>query len=302
MIENLLCSEQLKKSLRNELKNIKESGTYIFYGLDREMLLEVALSFAKALNCLELKGDFCNRCSSCERINSKTHGDLEILSDETGIKIEAVRDLIYKNSISSYEGGGKIFILEDINKMKPAPGNALLKTIEEPSKGSYFFLLTTSLNILPTIKSRGTILKVPQLSPDELEVTKEVYDFFNGSTTDIKKYKASNIDLNERVNYEKIDIYFKEYYKNEKSLEDKVKIYNALRHFVKSYKWISQLDKLIFVENISRECKEREDLYFVLSYIAFLKSEEIDLKKILENKNKMRLPVILKGVLIDIFL
>lgn len=302
MIDSILCSEQLKKNLKNELKNIKESGTYIFYGLDREMLLEVSLSFAKALNCLELDGDFCNRCSSCQRINSRTHGDLEILKDESGIKIGAIRDLVYKNGISSYEGGNKIFILEDIDKIKPTPGNALLKTIEEPSKGSFFFLLTTSLNILSTIKSRGTIIRVPQLSPKELEVSKEIYDLFNGNTTDIKRYKESIIDLNEPVNYGEIGNYLIEYYKNNKALEDKVRIYNALRFFVKSYKWISELDKLVFIENISRECKEKEELFLILNYIAILKSENISLKKILEGKNKMRLPVILKGVLIEIFL
>lgn len=300
-IEGLLCSAELKKTIKNELKNMKESGSYIFYGNDKKQLLEIALSFGKALNCEVYEDNFCDECESCKRMNSGTHGDLEILNDDNGIKIDAIRDLICKSASSSYEGKNKIFILEDVGKMKPTSSNALLKTIEEPGKGNYFFLLATSLNILPTIKSRCTIIRVPQLNYEELGVSKEVFEFFNGYVDDIKKYKEKKFDLNPVINYKDIEVYLTEYYGNTFCLENKIKIYKALRYFVENIKWIDSIDKLIFIEGLCRGAKDREHIFEILNYIGSLRSEKISIEKLLIAKNKLRLPVLLKGVLLEIF-
>lgn len=300
-IESLLCSVELKKTIKNELKNMKESGSYIFYGNDKKQLLEIALSFGKALNCETYEDNFCDECESCKRMNSRTHGDLEILNDENGIKIDAIRDLICKSASSSYEGKNKIFILEDVGKMKPTSSNALLKTIEEPGKGNYFFLLATSLNILPTIKSRCTIIRVPQLNYEELGVSKEVFEFFNGYVDDIKKYKEKKFDLNPVINYKNIDLYLTEYYGNTSCLENKIKIYNSLRYFVENIKWIDNIDKLIFIEGLCRGAKDRENIFEILNYIGSLRNKTISIEKLLIAKNKLRLPVLLKGVLLEMF-
>lgn len=302
MIKDLQCSEQLKQNLKNELKNPKESGTYIFYGSNKNNLMEIAISLAKGLNCLEETDDFCDSCSSCIRINSKTHGDLEILKDDSGIKIDKIRDIILKSSVSSYEGGKKIFILEDINRIRVASGNALLKTIEESPKGNYFFLLTTSLDILPTIKSRGTLIKVSNLTPNELGVSSLVFKYFNGNSQDILKYKERHLDLDIVSNYDEIGNYLTNYYESNKDIEWKIRIYNAINGFVTNYKWISELEKLKFIEDIVRNCKEKEEVLLILNYIGTLRREEINLNKILESKFKLLNPVILKGLLMDVFL
>lgn len=302
MIDDLLCSDFLKKNLKNELADMKESGTYLLYGLDKKALYEIAISFAKSLNCKEKEMDFCDECESCVRFNSATHGDLEVYRDDNGIKIEEVRKLISKSGSSSYEGGNKIFILEDINKMKPVASNALLKTIEEPLKGNYYFLLTTSLNILATIKSRSTIIRVPQLNYELLGVSKDIFEFFNGSGSDIKQYKKILPDLNETLNYLDIEKFIVEYYSNGEKIQDKIKIYNALRYFVKNYKWLNKIDKLKFIESICRAAKTRDEIYQILDYIGCLKNDSISVKKLLETKNKLRLPVLVKGILIELFL
>lgn len=300
-IENLLCSENLKNILKNELKNIRKSGAYILHGNDKKLLFEIALAFGKSLNCERLKEDFCGQCETCKRMDSGTHGDLEILQDDNGIKIERIREMIYTSSTSSYEGKNKIFILKDINKIKSVSGNALLKTIEEPLEGNYYFLLSTSLNILPTIKSRCTIIRVPQLNYNELGVTREIFEFFNGSAEDISRYKESGLKLDVKTDIREIESYLKEYWENEANISYKIRLYSCIREFVEKIRWYSDLEKLQFIEGICRGAKEREKIYEVLSYIGSIKDIELDLEKIIEAKNRIRVPTIAKGILFQIF-
>ena len=117
MIKDIVSNEEIKTFFRNELKAGKKSGTYLFYGSDTDQLMEFALYFTKGLCCETLEGDFCNTCSTCRKIDKLIYSDLEVLDDPSGIKVDAVRELAYKSSSSSYDGGRKIFILKDIQKI-----------------------------------------------------------------------------------------------------------------------------------------------------------------------------------------
>lgn len=107
MFKDIISNEEAKSFLINELKSKKKQGTYIFYGEDRDLLFTFALSYAKALTCKNenIENDFCDTCDSCKRMNSLTHGDLEIYEDPTGIKIDRIREIAYRISTTSYEGG-----------------------------------------------------------------------------------------------------------------------------------------------------------------------------------------------------
>ena len=195
MIKDIVSNEEVKRFFKNELKLNKKSGTYLFYGSDSDQLLEFALYFAKGLCCETLEGDFCDTCSVCQRIDRLTYGDLEVVEDVNGIKVDTVRELGYKSSSSASEGKRKIFILKDIQKLKKEAGNSLLKLIEEPAENSFFILLTNSLNILPTIKSRSILVKIKKRDAEELDVDEFTYNFFLGNSRDIENFKISDIDL-----------------------------------------------------------------------------------------------------------
>ena len=141
--------------------------------------MEFALAYAKALTCENAENDFCGVCSSCKRMDSLTHGDLEVYEDSNGIKIDNIRELAYRASTTSYEGGNRIFVLKRCGKTKKEAANALLKLIEEPEKGDSFILTANNLNILPTIKSRSIFLKIKNRSAEELGVSREEYNFFS---------------------------------------------------------------------------------------------------------------------------
>ena len=202
MIRDIISNEEVKEFFRNELKLKKDSGTYLFYGSDMSLLMEFALHFAKGLCCETLEGDFCGECNICKRIDKMLYSDLEILDNPDGLKVDEIRELAYKSSSSSYEGNRKIFIIKDISKMKKEASNALLKLIEEPNKGSFFILLNTNLNILPTIKSRSILVKVKKRTAEELEVDNYTYTFFRGNSEDIEKYKLLDIDLESGYSYQ----------------------------------------------------------------------------------------------------
>ncbi|MEQ1862702.1 MAG: hypothetical protein ABMA13_22505 [Chthoniobacteraceae bacterium] len=71
------------------------------------------------------------------------------------IGIEAVRELNGQLQLSSRHGGAKLAILHDADRMTTEAANALLRTLEEPPPGTYFFLLSSEPDrLLETIISR----------------------------------------------------------------------------------------------------------------------------------------------------
>lgn len=70
------------------------------------------------------------------------------------------REMISKASVRPFFKN-KVFILE-ISYFSTESANALLKTLEEPSEGNYFFIITSSReDIIPTLRSRLSIVNIP---------------------------------------------------------------------------------------------------------------------------------------------
>lgn len=117
---------------------------------------KTALAFAKALNCSEGNLDSCDRCSSCLKIDHGNHPDIvTIEQEENVIKIGAIKDLQKQMRFRSVEGGTRVFIIVDADKMNGPAANCLLKTLEEPPPSNIFILTTSSPHLLPaTARSR----------------------------------------------------------------------------------------------------------------------------------------------------
>ena len=86
------------------------------------------------------------------------HADLHWvapLEDKETIGIEQIRGLINEFSLTSYEGVGKVAIIEPANAMTHNAANSLLKTLEEPSGTALLILIADRAGRLPaTIFSR----------------------------------------------------------------------------------------------------------------------------------------------------
>lgn len=301
MIKDIVSNEEVKRFFKNELKLNKKSGTYLFYGSDSDQLLEFALYFSKGLCCDTLEDDFCDTCNVCQRIDRMTYGDLEVVEDTNGIKVDTVRELGYKSSSSASEGKRKIFILKDIQKLKKEAGNSLLKLIEEPAENSFFILLTNSLNILPTIKSRSILVKIKKRDAEELDVDEFTYNFFLGNSRDIENFKISDIDLQKAESYEMIGVHLKKYEETE-DFKEKVYIYKCIKDFINNRHYLAQQEKLYFAEEILRGTNDRNLQRKIIEYTVSTLGNLSGLEERLKLKSMLRFPVNIKLVLINLFL
>jgi DNA polymerase-3 subunit delta' len=86
------------------------------------------------------------------------HPDLYWLhpeEDKETISVEQVRDVSEAFTLTAHRGGAKVAIVEPAEAMTTAAANALLKTLEEPTPGSYLLLLSHQPGRLPpTVRSR----------------------------------------------------------------------------------------------------------------------------------------------------
>ena len=86
------------------------------------------------------------------------HADLRWLSPEEGkraIGIDQVRALVEELNLTSYEGGGKVAVIEPADTMTTNAANSLLKTLEEPPGDALLILVVDRPGHLPaTIFSR----------------------------------------------------------------------------------------------------------------------------------------------------
>lgn len=301
MFEDLNSNKKAIEFLQKELRFKREAGTYLFYGVDRDLLKKFAKSFAKSLNCINYTDNFCGVCESCIRIESETHGDLEILDDITGIKIEKIRELVYRDSTTSYEGKKKIYIIRDVEKLRKESANALLKLIEEPNSESFFILTSTGLNVLPTIKSRSILLNILQESAEEIGVTQEEYSFFLGKSKELEEYKNSEIDLNEGNSFERVGHNIRSWVET-KEFQYKVELYKSIRDFLNTKDYLTLNDKLYFVDEILLNTSDRELIKEIVSYtISLIGNRTKNLEKILELKNMVRSSINLKNLLVTFY-
>ena len=111
----------------------------------------------------------CGVCPSCKKCESGMHPDIHYVRPEKNtIKIEQIRELNRTLSLASVEGGKKIAVIDPAGAMNESAQNALLKTLENPTGDTLFFLLTdTPGALLPTVVSRCLQLRFRCLENDE---------------------------------------------------------------------------------------------------------------------------------------
>ncbi len=106
----------------------------------------------------------CGRCPGCMQVMDDNHPDVMTVEVEKGkstIVVDTVRDVIKAVGEHAYEGGYRVVIIPQAEKMNPAAQNCLLKTLEEPVPGVVFLLIAEAPEqLLPTIISRCRGLKL----------------------------------------------------------------------------------------------------------------------------------------------
>lgn len=151
---------------------------YLFEGPEGVGRRMAALALAQALNCEAAAGaegpslfgggadqdpgarGGCGVCRACRKIAAGQHPDVQTLAPEGqsggGIYlVDQIRGLARDLSFRPFEGRRKVAVLERAERLGPAAGNALLKTLEEPPAASHLVLLAPGRHhLLPTVASR----------------------------------------------------------------------------------------------------------------------------------------------------
>ena len=153
---------------------------------------ELATHFAQSLLCgaLEEGGHPCGQCQPCRWFSEGNHPDFRALIPEIlqpvaaadgedglektakaktpsrEIKIDQVRALDGFFNIGTHRGGARVILVYPADALNTPASNALLKTLEEPSQGTVFLLVTSHPDhVLPTIRSRAARFAVTTPSP-----------------------------------------------------------------------------------------------------------------------------------------
>ncbi|MBU2892590.1 DNA polymerase III subunit delta' [Colwellia sp. D2M02] len=112
----------------------------------------------------------CRTCKHCQLKHSHSYPDhLMLTAQNTSIGVDDVRQANYFLEKTAHIGHYKTLLIPHAEIMTVAAANALLKTLEEPTKHSIIMLLTHDSDmLLPTIISRCRLVHIQPLVGDKL--------------------------------------------------------------------------------------------------------------------------------------
>lgn len=171
---------RVKEILEKQLNTGFLPHAYFFSGPDGVGKKMLAMEFAQSV----LKTE-----------NLQNHPDFQILDLEGEITIEPMLNFIGKLGYKPFSGSKKIAVINNAQNLNMQSGNALLKTLEEPSPTTVIVLIANSGKLLPTIVSRCQRFNFNVFSQDllksfagreKLAITDEMLDLSFGSPSRLK--------------------------------------------------------------------------------------------------------------------
>ena len=122
--------------------------------------------------------------SDIDKVHSDTICFNDLLEVNKGEKEEnkwkkSADDLVRFLNRSPISSKIKVAIIDEVDKLSSGAANALLKTLEEPSKSTVIILTANDVEaVLPTIQSRAQIIKLNYVADTE------IYEFVTSQTKD----------------------------------------------------------------------------------------------------------------------
>ena len=197
---------------------------------------------------------------------------------DKNVKIDEIRDLRLNIQKSSINGLNRYIILDDVECLNENCVNALLKTIEEPSKTNYFIMINNkSKNLLSTLKSRSIEIMIFLDKNKKLDVIKKL---------------LANFELDENISLDNSTLTPGNYLTyNKFVLDEKININDKL---------IINIDKLLKLNKSKKNINYLNfaiylvDQYFLLKskrepYVNSYNDDRINIIKKLHNFNRLNL-------------
>ena len=184
--ETLLGNDQLKNNLEESLKKGHISHFYLISGPKGSGKHTLARLLAAAILCQNPNRP-CGVCHVCRKVLENSHPDFITVDDpeKKTVTVDLIRQTIADIYVQPNESDHKIYLFPRAQDMGVPSQNAPLKVLEEPPKYGVFILLTDNPErLLPTVRSRCTLLQMRALSEDLLRRQLR-YDFPEASAEDI---------------------------------------------------------------------------------------------------------------------
>ncbi|MFA5770424.1 MAG: DNA polymerase III subunit gamma/tau [Patescibacteria group bacterium] len=280
---------QAKDTIGKILSSSTLPHAFLFVGQKGTGKTSTARILAKAVNCLNNKfskkgKDFepCNQCANCKSIGLSSFTDVVEMDAASNRGIEEVKNLIRETSFLPMSGGYRVFIIDEAHMITNEGFNALLKTLEEPSKSAIFILATTNLEKLPkTIVSRCLKINFGKANTDD------IYSMLKRIT------KNENIDLNE-------DILKLIANHSENSFRDAAKILEEIT--LQKIQTIENVEKFLGIRgrNDLLEIIEKKELKKTLVWINEFSQNGGDFKNLIEDiLNQLHSQLLIKNKILE---
>lgn len=203
--ENIVGQGAVKNALLESIAQDRVGHAHLFIGKDGYGSLPLALAFAReilsrenpdaaervdSLNHIDLHLSFPTFNSAKTDALSKNYLEtfrealienpylslndwmsfLDAENKQLFLSVDEISSWVENFALKSYEGGSKILIVWNADKMQAKSSNKLLKFLEEPPEKTLIILTAeTEDNFLPTILSRTQITKIPRIEDAAIE-------------------------------------------------------------------------------------------------------------------------------------
>ena len=136
----------------------------LFHGASGIGKKAFAIEFAHWLMCEQPLADkACGECKPCKHIQADSNPDLLTLYPEEegkSIKVDQVRELIQKISLTSHGQGYRVILISPADALNINASNSLLKTLEEPPANTVLILVSDKPSkLMATIRSRTQMVR-----------------------------------------------------------------------------------------------------------------------------------------------
>lgn len=136
--------------------------THIYFSEIPQSVLVFGNALENISNFVEI---WAGKLLKTEVENVKKHPDFYAIypaNKMRQINVDALREFNRNVYTTSQQGGRKVFVIYEADRLNTAAANALLKTLEEPTDTSSIFLITTRpYDLLPTLRSRCWWVQIP---------------------------------------------------------------------------------------------------------------------------------------------
>jgi len=163
---DLVGQEPVVETLRSVVAEPRgATHAWLFTGPPGSGRSTAALAFAAALQC-DVGG--CGTCESCRMAAAGSHPDVQtIRTDGLSIGVDLARDAVRRSALHPSVGRWQVLVVEDADRLTDQAANALLKSLEEPSRQTIWMLCAPAVeDVIVTIRSRcrSVVLRTPPVA------------------------------------------------------------------------------------------------------------------------------------------